>query len=376
MEKEYTLGAIKNDKDLRDVQLAQVQAPVALPSKYITDISWIPVFDQMQNGSCVGHAHAIVHIYNEFKENGIIRNLSPRYIYAMSKKMDGLPMQQGTQPRVAAAIEFNSGCATENTVPNQNSLEHNAYITLLDNPDIAKDARPFRIGGYAFVGNYGMPSKEQLKQAVYQNGVVPITISVGAFINPIPPGDFGLHRITVFGFEDLANGDTRFYYRNSWSRNWGNNGDGYFDYSSHAGKIYDCMAFPDLPNEILEDAKKKYKFFSMDEKTDATGKHTFSELTPEFRTLCDTMRGQCGFAWKILSGYRTQKENDALNDSVSDSAHVSRLAVDVLCTDSSKRDKIVTVAKANGIRRIGIGKNFVHLDIDSSKPQNVMWHYY
>lgn len=119
-----------------------------------------------------------------------------------------------------------------------------------------------------------------------------------------------------------------------------------------------------------------YTYFKMDEKTDASGKHTFSELDPALRSLADKMRGECGFAWKITSGYRTQAENDATPNSASDSAHVSRLAIDVLCVDSTKRDKIVEVAKANGIKRIGIGQNFVHLDIDKTKPQKVLWHYY
>lgn len=119
-----------------------------------------------------------------------------------------------------------------------------------------------------------------------------------------------------------------------------------------------------------------YKHFTMAEKTNAQGTHTFGELEQNFRALLDKMRGECGFPWVLQSGYRTQQENDTLTDSVSDSAHVSRLAADIACTDNAKRDKIVNVAKANGVKRIGIGKTFVHLDVDPSKPQNVMWHYY
>ena len=29
-----------------------------------------------------------------------------------------------------------------------------------------------------------------------------------------------------------------------------------------------------------------------------------------------------------------------------------------------------------GINRIGIGKNFIHLDTDKKKSQDVIWHYY
>jgi hypothetical protein len=36
----------------------------------------------------------------------------------------------------------------------------------------------------------------------------------------------------------------------------------------------------------------------------------------------------------------------------------------------------VRAALECGIRRIGIGKTFVHLDNDASLPQGVMWDYY
>ena len=50
--------------------------------------------------------------------------------------------------------------------------------------------------------------------------------------------------------------------------------------------------------------------------------------------------------------------------------------MDIVCNSSDTRWKIVTAAIAFGFRRIGIGKNFIHLDCDDSLPQQVMWHYY
>ena len=117
-----------------------------------------------------------------------------------------------------------------------------------------------------------------------------------------------------------------------------------------------------------------YKHFKLSEPTG--GGHTFSELNEDFRRLLDKMRGECGFPFIIESGLRTQAENDALKDSVSDSAHLSGLSADIRCTTSIQRFKMVQVALSNGVTRIGIGKNFIHIDIDKTKPQNVIWHYY
>lgn len=99
------------------------------------------------------------------------------------------------------------------------------------------------------------------------------------------------------------------------------------------------------------------------------------KLKPEMWQLLDKIRGECGFAFNITSGLRTKEENDSLKDSVSDSAHLSGLAVDIACTESSKRFKMIDVAIKNGIKRIGVGKTFVHLDIDPTKPQEVIWLY-
>lgn len=116
-----------------------------------------------------------------------------------------------------------------------------------------------------------------------------------------------------------------------------------------------------------------YKYFKLTEPTG--GGHTFAELKPELRLLLDKMRGECGFPFKINSGYRTAAQNASLSDSVSDSAHLSGLAVDLACTESTKRLKLIQVAVANGITRLGIGKTFIHIDISKTLPQGVSWLY-
>lgn len=121
--------------------------------------------------------------------------------------------------------------------------------------------------------------------------------------------------------------------------------------------------------------ENRWKYFKPTEKTGNIGNHTIAELDPEFVDLMDKMRGECGFAWKINSGYRTPAENNTLKESVNDSAHCDRIAVDIACTDSTKRQKILDVVRANGINRIGIATTFIHIDIAKDKPQNVTWVY-
>jgi hypothetical protein len=118
-----------------------------------------------------------------------------------------------------------------------------------------------------------------------------------------------------------------------------------------------------------------WKYFKPTEFTNAQKTHTISELKPEFVDLLDKMRGECGFVWKITSGYRTVSENALIENSASNSAHTTREAVDVYCIDDTKRDKILEVLEKNSIRRKGIAKTFIHIDISKTLPQDVTWLY-
>lgn len=86
-----------------------------------------------------------------------------------------------------------------------------------------------------------------------------------------------------------------------------------------------------------------------------------------------------GIPFVIDSACRcTQHNRD--EGGVDDSAHTVRddglcHAVDVRAYSSATRFKIITSAMLHGFNRIGIGKTFIHLDNDASKPRNVVWLY-
>jgi hypothetical protein len=76
----------------------------------------------------------------------------------------------------------------------------------------------------------------------------------------------------------------------------------------------------------------------------------------------------------IYSGMRCQKHNERVGG-VPDSAHTKGVAVDVKCHSSRGRFAIINAALSAGFTRIGVAKTFVHLDVDLSLPQQVMWTY-
>lgn len=80
----------------------------------------------------------------------------------------------------------------------------------------------------------------------------------------------------------------------------------------------------------------------------------------------------------VTSGKRAGLENDALvklGTAKPNSAHLTGLAVDVAAPTSGDRFRLVLSALLSGVTRIGIGTTFVHLDVDTSKPQKVLWLY-
>lgn len=122
-------------------------------------------------------------------------------------------------------------------------------------------------------------------------------------------------------------------------------------------------------NVSIKKPVAKYKYFNTKSDPKMIG------VSEDLMYKLDAMRTECGFPFRITSGFRTVAYNNTLKNSVEDSAHTLGLAVDLYCTDSNKRDKIVESAKRQGITRIGLASTFVHVDIDANKPQQVLWLY-
>lgn len=102
---------------------------------------------------------------------------------------------------------------------------------------------------------------------------------------------------------------------------------------------------------------------------------SIDQMEPGFLELLDAVREIAGIPLVLNCAYRSKAREKKMGRS-GNSAHTRGLAVDIRCNTSANRYKIVAAALGCGIRRIGIGKTFVHLDNDTSLPQGVMWDYY
>ena len=119
----------------------------------------------------------------------------------------------------------------------------------------------------------------------------------------------------------------------------------------------------------------KSKYFSEGEFNKCVPSCSISDMDVEFMELLDRVRELAGIPFYITCGYRSVQWDKSKGRS-GNSAHCRGKAVDIHYKSSGDAYKIISSAIQLGIKRIGIGSNFIHLDNDNSLPQGVIWNYY
>ena len=99
-----------------------------------------------------------------------------------------------------------------------------------------------------------------------------------------------------------------------------------------------------------------------------------NNIDPRFVQLLDEIREEYGKPMVIKSGYRCKAHNEAVGG-VPESAHVDGVAADIGCSFAADRFRLVQIALAHEVKRIGVAKTFVHLDTSHDLPQEVLWLY-
>lgn len=89
----------------------------------------------------------------------------------------------------------------------------------------------------------------------------------------------------------------------------------------------------------------------------------------------ETVRVLYGKALKVTSGVRCPVHNEAVGGKISPpSEHVKGLAADLLVRNSSERFRLMGLC-INEFPRVGVAKDFIHVDIASDKSRHVLWTY-
>ena len=251
----YGLGCLKDPTDNRDILmgavLARAAAPPAADSIDYTD-RMSPVRDQGNEGTCVGFASVVgVREYQEQKEHGRLIELSPRYVYHHCKQIDGEPGREGTHLRVAMKVLLKQGVCREECWP------YRPYQNDSPCEEADVQARPYRIRSYARLAGVF-----EMERSLTANG--PFLTGVQVFPSwfedednggkiPLPSDDdksVGGHAICVVGYD---RGEQLFKFKNSWGKDWGEDGYGYLPYdyldlySLDSWSVTDLIAAAETP---------------------------------------------------------------------------------------------------------------------------------
>ncbi len=100
-----------------------------------------------------------------------------------------------------------------------------------------------------------------------------------------------------------------------------------------------------------------------------------NRMSSIFMPMIENARIYAGIPFHINSGYRCEKRNAEVGGKPA-SSHLSGYAVDIRAKNSRERSAVLRGLIAAGFTRIGIGKNFIHADMDPDKDINVIWTYY
>jgi C1A family cysteine protease len=201
----FALGCFKDPTDSRDIPMSLVLPVISVPVSFDFTRTMSPVRDQGSEGTCVAFASVSgVKEYQDKLEYRRLISLSPRFLYSLCKKFDGIPYQEGTYPRIAMKILLNHGVCHESFwpyLPNKNTLSLKGAN---------QDAKKFRIKAYA-----RLKSLVEMKRSLLINGPFIAGVKVykswftknverGGLI-PMPKRNeelMGGHAICIVGYDD------------------------------------------------------------------------------------------------------------------------------------------------------------------------------
>ena len=117
-----------------------------------------------------------------------------------------------------------------------------------------------------------------------------------------------------------------------------------------------------------------HMFFEYSEFDSPDERGSYEHMDVDFLNKLAQARKIAAVGFKITSGYRSPAHNEKVGG-VPNSSHTLGHAVDIYAPTSTQKYLIINSLLQAGFNRIGVAKNFIHVDDDPSKSEDVIWTY-
>jgi uncharacterized protein YcbK (DUF882 family) len=99
----------------------------------------------------------------------------------------------------------------------------------------------------------------------------------------------------------------------------------------------------------------------------------FNSVQIDLVTRLQRVRDEWKWPIRINSGSRCETHNDWEGGTI-ESSHLIGMAADIKCNQSAKRYALLPIILKH-FPRIGVGEDFIHVDVNPDKYQDVLWTY-
>lgn len=298
MENKLGFGAYPSEPDYRDVKDYHVAEAIPYPDAFTDDLSEIPVTMQNELGICT--ANLCYKIESLYAKRGIIVRLSRRFLYNVTKHYIDGNTTEGSSLRSALKAAYKYGVAPEVLVPTDTTLPYEEFVSVSQWPDnVWQEALKYRIGGYISVGT----DKDSLSSAISQYGALYAMFQCGSTwwlpswksCLPIekPVNVVSGHAVVPFSY-DATFPKNHMILRNSWSTDWGNQGNGDFFCDDYGPTEAWAVTLAPIVNDLPSASEFNHAF-----NTDMA----FGQTSDEVKALQTFLKIKGYFDYPTATGY-------------------------------------------------------------------------
>lgn len=253
------------------------EAVATIPTSYSTDLSQIPVMMQSQIPDCVENAVCYALEYLILKNEGRVVQFSRRFLASLTAAADGFPFIDGTSLKIALQIAKDYGICEASYFNDDHSLALDVFADKTKiTPEAYANAEQYKkyFENFTFLTDAEIMSGG-IKSSIYEHGLVLVAMDIdqswwtspagviswaAADILPIRPPigrtletdpTLSGHAVPFYGYDE-----SKVYFRNEWSTQWGNNGDGEI-LANDIPFIYEAAYITYIPATVADTIQKQ-----------------------------------------------------------------------------------------------------------------------